>query len=316
VTIVDNEAIESLVRTLVEHFAAMSGVPLVAVFDRPKTVALAWKADGTVTEWNSTFAQVMLELGVGVELCWPYSPEQKGSVERIVGWVKGSFFKQRRFLDEQDLQEQLAAWHVEVNTQRPSRATGVPPAERMTEESHRLRALKVLPDQLALRIPIVVGATGMVLHETHLYSMPPEAIGLSGTLFLHRDRVRIVAGRFCSEHARLFAPNAKSVLPEHRAEMVAAVSGKRAKRYYKREQLLALGPVALAYLTEIVHRRPKTWVGDVEELYSLLETYGDAPLRTAMEHALAQQVFGAEYVTHYLEQSALQMARALQENLP
>jgi hypothetical protein len=27
-----------------------------AVFDRPKTVALAWRRDGVVTEWNPTFA--------------------------------------------------------------------------------------------------------------------------------------------------------------------------------------------------------------------------------------------------------------------
>lgn len=53
-----------------------------------------------MTEWNSSFAQVMLELGVGVELCWPYAGNQKGSVESLVKWVKGSFFKQRRFADE------------------------------------------------------------------------------------------------------------------------------------------------------------------------------------------------------------------------
>jgi hypothetical protein len=32
------------------------------------------------------------------------------------------------------------------------------------------------------------------LHERQ-YSMPPNAIGLPGTLYLYRDRVRIVAGR-------------------------------------------------------------------------------------------------------------------------
>jgi len=33
-------------------------------------------------------------------------------VENLVGWVKGSFFEQRRFLDEEDLARQLAEWHV------------------------------------------------------------------------------------------------------------------------------------------------------------------------------------------------------------
>ena len=35
-----NEQVESLVRTMVDHFAAMGGIPLLAVFDRPKTVAI------------------------------------------------------------------------------------------------------------------------------------------------------------------------------------------------------------------------------------------------------------------------------------
>jgi transposase len=38
VTIVKDERAETLVRTFVDHFAAIGGVPLLAVFDRPKTV--------------------------------------------------------------------------------------------------------------------------------------------------------------------------------------------------------------------------------------------------------------------------------------
>src|SRR5262249_26465297 len=157
----------------------------------------------------------------------------------------------------------------------------------------------------ALRIPIVVGVTGMVVHDTHLYSMEPETIGLSGTLYLYADKVRIIAGRFSAEHDRLFVPHAKSVLPKHRAQMFAAVSGKRAKRYYKREQLLGLGPVALEYLTELVHRRPRTWAGDVDDLYELLTVHGDGPVLRAMELSLGEKTFGAEYVSHFLDQSLI-----------
>ena len=80
VSLVEDERVESLLRALVEHFAAMGGIPLLAVFDRPKTVALTWRRDGVVTEWNSTFASVVLDLGLGVELCWPHAPQQKGAV--------------------------------------------------------------------------------------------------------------------------------------------------------------------------------------------------------------------------------------------
>jgi transposase len=300
VSIVPDERVETLVRALVEHLAAFGGIPLVTVFDRPKTVALKWGRDGVVTEWNPTFAGVALDLGIGVEVCWPYRPQEKGSVENLIGWVKGSCFKQRRFLDRADLERQLREWLTEANTIRPSRATGVPPTARMAEDRARLRPLKVAPADLALRIPVSVSPTGVVMHDGHPYSLPPDAIGLPGTLYLYRDRVRIIAGRFQAEHERKFQPGDGSILPEHRAQRVAAVSGKRARRYLQRQHLIDLGAAALAYLTELTHRRPRTWIREIERLHELLQTHGDAALRTALERGLAEQAIGAEYIAHYL----------------
>ena len=300
VSLVPNQQVETLARTLVDHFAALGGIPLLAVFDRPKTVALSWRKNGDVTEWNPTFAGVVLDLGVGVEVCWPHAPQQKGAIENLVGWVKGSFFKQRRFHDAEDLARQLTEWLVEMNTVRPSRATGIIPAVRRADEHARLRPLKVTPATLALRIPVVVGATGYVTHDTHRYSMPPDALGLAGTLYLYRETVRIVAGRFEARHARLTVQHAIATLPAHRTQHVAAVSGTRGKRYLERQHLLELGPVAHAYLTELTHRRPRIWVQDVERLHALLQVHGADVLRAAFTRALDARVFGIEYVAHFL----------------
>ena len=177
------------------------------------------------------------------------------------------------------------------------------PAVRLADEQPRLRALKVRPEDLALRVPVYVGPTGTVVHDTHPYSMPPEAIGIAGTLYLYRDRVRIVAGRFEVTHARQFVRGEGSMWPDHRAALVAAVAGKRAKRYLKRQQLLDLGAPALAYLTEIVHRRPKDWIRDVDHLHELLQHHGPDRVRRAFEEGLRAQVFGAPHVARVLTAS-------------
>jgi transposase len=300
VSLVPDEAVESLVRTLAEHLASWGGVPLQCVFDRPKTIALQWRKNGEVTEWNPVFAYATLEMGVGVELCWPYRAQQKGSVENLVGFVKSSFFKVRRFHDEEDLRLQLRAWHEEVNEERPCRATGVIPAVRWAEEKSRLRPLKVQPEELALRIPVYVGPTATVLHEGHAYSMPPEAISMPATLYLYAQRVRILAGRYEAVHPRKFEAHEGSSLAEHRAALVAAVSGRRGQRYLKRQQLLELGEPAIRYLTEIVHRRPRQWFQDVDRLHAVLQSHGPEVLRRAMEAGLQEQVFGAFYVERLL----------------
>jgi hypothetical protein len=130
--------------------------------------------------------------------------------------------------------------------------------------------------------------------------MLPDAISLPCTLWLYRDRVKIVAGRHVAEHERKFGHGEGSTLPEHRSQRVAAVSGKRARRYAKREHLFGLGTHAITYITELVHRRPQVWIRDVDELHDLLETYGDHALCGAFARGLADRVFGHEYIAHYL----------------
>ncbi len=61
---------------------------------------------------------------------------------------------------------------------------------------------------------------------------------------------------------------------------MAAVSGKRARRYLQRQHLIDLGAAALAYLTELTHRRPPAALIDdlsaafrAGELANALPTY-------------------------------------------
>lgn len=307
VTLVPNEVAETLIRTLADHFVAFGGVPLCAVFDRPKTVALSWKKNGEVTEWNPIFAYAALELGFTAEVCWPHAPRQKGSVENLVGWVKGSFFKQRRFRDRPDLVDQLVQWLQEMNTERPCRATGIIPAVRRAEERPRLRALRVLPQDLALRIPVAVGPTAEVLYDGHAYSMSPEAAGFPATLYLYRDRIRIVAGRFSATHDRQTVPGASSRLPEHRAAHLAAISGKRGKRYLKRQHLFECGEAAVRFLTELVHRSPRGWATEVDQLHALLQSVGPESMERAFRAALDVGTVSVDRVARLLGRHAPQL---------
>ena len=300
-----------MVRNLAEHLDSWGGLPLLCVFDRPKTVALKWRRNGEVTEWNPVFAYVMLELGIGVELCWPQQPNQKGAVENLVGFVKSSFFKVRCFHDQEDLQQQLVAWHREVNQERPCRATSVIPAVLLTEEAPRLRSLKVHPKDLALRIPVYVG------RRARFYMMAIPTRCLPRPLACRRRctcmPIASASWRVDIEvnHPRKFVAHEGSTLAAHRAALVAAVSGKRGKRYLKRQQLLELGEPAFRYLTEIVHRRPRQWFYDVDRLHDILQSHGIEVLRRAMEQGLQEQVFGANYIERFLQRSLV-----FQEEIP
>jgi len=292
-----DQKVESVVRGLIHGFESFGGVPLACVFDNPKTVVFAHKK----REWNPTFARVVLDFRFAPELCWPRRANQKGSIENLVGWVKSSFFKVRKFHDREDLAKQLAEWLTEANERRPCRATGVIPRLRLEEERRRLRPLRCRASEYALQFPVVVGPTGMVDHEGIRYAMPPKSIGIPGTLHLYPDSVRIIAGRFERTHHR-FPEVGKAVWAEEdRAAMLAAVSGERGKLYAKRQQLLELGADAEAFLTEVVHRHNHTWKGEVERLHELLCRLGPATLLGAMRAALDEGVYTAARIEEFLE---------------
>jgi transposase len=298
VVLVPNERVEALVRALLDSFLhGGNGVPLRVVFDNPKTVVVK-QEDGRPV-WNATLAQVAIDFDFTVELCTPRQPQQKGAVENLVGFVKRSFFRARRFQDlTTDLPRQLCEWLVEMNTVRPCRATKEIPAARLPAEQGRLKPLAIAPNEYGLRFAVTVGPTAMVTHQGIRYAMPAAACGLPATLALYPDRVKIatVGNRHEAVHARFPTVGTVSYLPGQRSGQLQSVYGKRKRLYFMRERLLELGPVGEAYLTELVHQRPHTWAGDVERLFQLLEELGDDRFRAVLQRALFQRTFGAEYV--------------------
>ncbi len=304
VVLVPNERVEALIRSLLDSFAASGGVPLRVVFDNPKTVVVRREEGRPV--WNAVLAPVAIDYGFTVELCTPRQPQQKGAVENLVGFVKRSFFRARRFADvTSDLPEQLAEWLAEVNTVRPNRATKEIPAVRLDAEQKRMKPLAVEPNEYGLRFAVTVGPTAMVTHQGIRYAMPAKACGIPATLWLYPARVKIVTAgsRHEAVHPRFPAQGTVSYMPGQRSAQLASVAGERKRLYFMRERILELGPIGEAYLTELIHRRPHIWKGDVERLFALLEELGDAHFRLVLQRALFQQMIGAEYVVRLAARS-------------
>lgn len=312
VVLVPNERVEALIRSLLESFEASGGVPLRVVFDNPKTVVIKHEEGRPV--WNAVLAPVAIDYGFTIELCRPRQPQQKGSVENLVGFVKRAFFRARRFADlTTDLPQQLAEWLVEVNTTRPNRATKEIPGVRLAAEQTRMKPLAIPPSDYGLRFAVTVGPTAMVTHQGIRYAMPAGACGIPATLWLYPNRVKIVTAGSKHEavHPRFPQHGTVSYLPGQRAAQLAAVAGARKRLYFMRERILELGPVGEGYLTELIHQRPRTWKGDVERLFALLEELGDGQFRLVLQRALFQRLIGAEYVVQLAARMGITTAEAV-----
>ena len=292
VLLTPDQRTETICHALVDAFAFFGGAPLISVFDNPRTMVTA--REGRSVTWQETFACFCTEVGIVPLATWPRRPQEKGAVENLVGFVKRSFFKAWRFRNRADLEEKLAAWHVLVNDERPSRATGEIPRARHLLEQPRLQALKLPREGLTLRHSRVVRCDGFVEHDGRRYFAGMDHVGQVATLFVGRETIALeVGGEKVGPHPRRPVNGRYSVLPTQRRELLEKPG---ARPYAKRQLLLDLCPAAEWMVTEIRHRRPQRWVEEVDALFDLLDRCGEAALKAAMTEAAARETVGAEYV--------------------
>ncbi|MEO5767444.1 MAG: hypothetical protein ABIS92_03755 [Polyangia bacterium] len=205
VSLMSDQGVETLVRSLVHHYQIIGGVPLLATFDRGKPIATRTDSEGQILEWDLSFAYAAIQLGIGVQVRARRGAD-RGVGTNLGNWVKNGFFKDRVFAGEVDLERQLDEWVAKTNglvsPETGNQLGNQAPAVLLTEERQRLRPLKLTPETLALRVPVVVGPRAAVLYEDQAYAMPPDAVGLVGALYLYPDKVVVVAGRYQTTHPR------------------------------------------------------------------------------------------------------------------
>jgi len=289
VFVVPNEQAETLIRCVVACCHAWGGSPLAWVFDNPTTVRIS--KPGEPVRLHPYLQHLAGELRVAVELCTPRSGNQKGSVERGVGWAKNSFLLVRRFVDHADLEAQLAGWLTEINTVRKSDATKQIPATLLAQEAHRLgeRLVPWTADAYPLRESATVTPVATIVVRGTPYQVDPKAIGTVATVLLRRDTVEVITVRGTTVvHPRCDGTKTIQRRPGQATEVLARLHGERKRNYYQRECLLALGIDAATFLENLIHDRGNSgWVREVARLFALLEECGPERLRTALARCVA-----------------------------
>ena len=276
---------ETLFHGLVDCFGALGWVPWVLVFDNMKTVTSGRDAAGQAI-WTPALLHLAGEFGFHPQACDPGAGNQKGSVEALVKWVKGSLLPGRTFADDADLHGQTGQWQ-EVANARPNAATGLPPLERLGEEAATGGVLPPTAHDYGLFLPGHVSAEALVAVLGNRYSVPVAHVGAPVTVRVHRERVRLWRdGLLLADHRR--APDGarqRVVDPLHCAPLFGRKPRAQAMLY--REVLLGLGGRAPAFLSALSQRQRARLREEVLAVYALYDRYGADDLLAAM--ALAEE---------------------------
>ena len=123
------------------HAFEQLGVPQTVLTDNMKSVVIGRDPDGHPI-WNSEYAAFMKTIGFTTKLCKPRHPFTKGSVERLIRFVKGSFVAGRTFSNITDLNYEALRWCSEQDNEYHQCVDCVPAREH--EDCCMLTASKLV----------------------------------------------------------------------------------------------------------------------------------------------------------------------------
>ncbi len=288
----DNMRQETLFRGLVDCFLALDWVPWVLVFDNMKTVTSGRDSSGQPV-WTPALLQLAGEFGFHPQACDPGAPNQKGSVESLVKWVKGNFLTGREFTNDDDLDVQATQWQITANA-RPSSATGEPPLIRLATETDKGGGLPPTATDYGLLAPGQVSPEALVAVSGNRYSVPVMHVGAPVTVRLHRERIRLWRDTTCiADHLR--APDGahrRVIDPAHFAPLFTKKPRARAMLY--REVLIGLGGIAPTFLAALSHRHRARLSEELVAVYPFYERHGATDLLAAMARAEKAGAYSAD----------------------
>jgi transposase len=183
---------ETRLRCLLACFSEIDGVPWAVVTDTMKTAVLG-RDEQNQPIWNPAYQKGAVAVKFHRDVCAPASGNQKGAVENLGKFVKGNFLPGRTFYDDVDLADQWRQWLRQVNTERPSHATGKPPAVLLAQEQPHFGPFPAVAQAYGFFEWVVVSREGLGAIETNRYWVPAHLMGRALTARIHRRRIELFA---------------------------------------------------------------------------------------------------------------------------
>lgn len=296
-----NQMMESFLRGHVEAFDAFGGVPREVLYDNLKSAVT--ERDGELVRFHPRLLELAGHYHFAPKACAPYRGNEKGKVERVIRYIRDSFFAARSFHSLEHLNAQLKKWIAEIAHTRPAPGdpSRRPVAEVFAEEQPRLLPLPENPISTELLQPVRSGKRPYVRFDKNDYSIPHTLTRQSLTLAASETRVRILDANHdtVAEHVRSYDRGQYIEDEAHLRDL--ARYKRRAGALPARQRIMSACPHAAPFFAELA-ARDEPLRGHVTRLGRLLDAYGEADLDAAFKEAVQRGAISSASVAHILDQ--------------
>lgn len=160
-----------------EHFG---GKPEAIIYDQDTVLIRSENLGDYIL--TDTFGAFVSREGFRPVFCRKGDPESKGKVENVVKYVKGNFLRGRKFVSEDQLNEECQAWLERTGNGLPHGNTGLVPAEELKKEREYLTSYHGVPSRPGCSMrECTVRKDNTVQYKSNLYSLHPGTYRGQGT---------------------------------------------------------------------------------------------------------------------------------------
>jgi len=294
-----DQRMESFLTGHIRAFEDWQGVPKILLYDNMRSVVL--ERHGDAIHFHPRLLELCAHYHFAARPCQVRAGNQKGRVERVIRYIRESFFAARPFTTLEELNRQAIAWR-----DREAHGRIWPGGDRRTvaevfaEEQPRLLPLPLHRFDSDLLVPVRSGKTIYVRFDLNDYSIPPSAVGRQLTLAASESTIRILDGNYeIARHHRSYDRRQPVLDPAHQEELLK--EKRKAFGSTPGSRLSQAVPESRALL-EAAFVRGESASRQTTELLNLLDLYGARDLRAAICEALERKTPRASSVAFILNQ--------------
>jgi len=298
-----SERMDAFLEAHVRAFRFFGGCARRLLYDNCKTVVL--QRVTTEKRFHPRLLEFADHYGFQVRACPPRRPWHKGRVESGIGYLRKSFLRGRKPVEDLAReQRELATWRDEVANVRDHATTKRKPRD-LFEETERA-ALRRLPDRDAdaahVEASVSVNASYRVHFDGNLYTVPYQLAHRTGlVLKATTSTVEIFhANEHVARHARSYDRGLDVIDESH--DRALREKKRRAEGHVVLGRLVSLLGIEVEAYAAGLARSAVRASHHLARILGLAERYGAAEVREAVLHTLAHGAFGADYVENVVHQ--------------
>lgn len=298
-----SQTMEQFLAAHINAFNAL-GVPKKVMVDNLRCAVLR-HVRGEPAQFNPRYLDFARHYGFEIVACAPAKGNEKGRVERGVGYVKGNFLTGLELPDFAALNPAARVWLETVANVRLHRETQRRPADLWAEERAHLQAANPRLFDVGRVLAVRANRQFRVTLDSNRYSVPARFAGQAVTLKVYPDRLCVYHGEaLIARHGRSFEHHRDIEDPDHPKALLAQRRHARDAQALKR--FLGLSPLAAKYHAGLLERRGHA-LSHVRKIVALADIHGDQAVVRALTDALAFEAFSSEYIAHLIDARGRQL---------